>query len=198
KHHTKNTYFPRYYHAQLFMIFTVSALLSGCAGMMVDSLTRSGSTGDTYSEMKDTIPPPAEGTGRLYIYRTAASTETSYGPGAIGGSSKNRAWCDLDGKEFMLLWETFFYIDLTEGQHQLSCLSKYMRDVFSTSRNAKLRNTTVNKVNFLITNSSDTFVRLDATEVSKYIFQPIITDAADAHVEMKELPVLEEKERHRH
>jgi hypothetical protein len=192
-----NSTYRQHKLVHIFPIFTVAILLTGCAGMMVDAMYRSGATGNTYSEMKDEILPPSKGSGRLYLYRTELSTKTSYGPGNIGGSSKNIAWCDLDGNEFMLLWETFFFVDLPEGQHKISCLSAYMRDVFSNSRNDKLRNTSINEIDISITNSSETFVRLDATEASRYIFQPIITTATNAQSEMLNLPLLEEEHRHR-
>lgn len=181
----------------IFLFFALAIMLTGCAGMMVDALYRSGATGNTYSEMKDEILPPSEGMGRLYLYRTESSTKTSYGPGNIGGSSKNRAWCDLDGNEFMLLWESFFFLDLPEGQHKISCLSTYMRDVFSDSRDETLANASINEIDISISNSAETFVRLDATEASSFIFQPVITTATNAHSEMLNLPLLEEEHRHR-
>jgi len=64
----------------LFTLLTAAimlSMLSGCAGMMVDAIERSQATDKPYAEMAANLSPPSNGDGRLFIYRTEASTKTS-------------------------------------------------------------------------------------------------------------------------
>lgn len=95
-----------------------SLLTSGCAGLIIDSLTRSSETGKTYAELAP-IPIPVESNGRIYLYRTESSTSNSLVYGY--GIKKNNIYCSIDGHLYNLFWEVFMYHDLLPGEHEVLC-----------------------------------------------------------------------------
>ena len=169
------------------------ALLSGCAGMLQDSIGRSMSTGDTYNEISKTLSPPSDGMGRLYIYRTAKSTATHLAGNPISGMTlrKSISSCDIDGSEFRVMWETFAYVDLPEGRHEMSCPSGFLKTLFKDPSKAALYEST-NMIEITISRTSDVFVLLDMTMEGKSvvdsIFQPILVNSSQARTEISELP----------
>lgn len=174
-------------NASMFFMF---AILGGCTGMMMNSLSYSMHTGESYSEIVKTLPPPKEGMGRLYIYRTVASTASSISYGV--GIHKHIAVCDLDGKQFNITWESFFYVDLPQGQHEITCPVDYVKKrKLNTSNTALYEHT--DTLHFSISNALDAFVVLDLAmkdgEIATDIYQPILVDSTQATKEMMELPI---------
>ena len=70
-------------------------LLTGCVGMIADSISKSMLTGDTYAAMSATLEPPSEGAGRVFVYRTESSTKHSLMVGA--GLMKNPTLFTVNG-----------------------------------------------------------------------------------------------------
>jgi len=165
------------------IILYTLALLSGCMGMMADSIAKSWVTGETYEEMAATLPQPKEGSGRLFIYRSATSTKSSlkYGIGLV----KNSTLCTIDDTVYELIWEVFRYIDLPKGEHVVTCGRDVLqkRD-FWTSKPYYQRG--ANKILVSVPNVTDVFVRVEATELPPY-FQPVLVESAQGREEILKL-----------
>jgi hypothetical protein len=194
----KPVFFIKYLNAtkvvtQVTSMLGILALLSGCAGMLQDSIGRSMSTGDTYNEMAKALPPPSKGMGRLYIYRTEKSTASHLTGNPVSGMTirKSISSCDIDGSEFRVMWKTFAYVDLPEGQHKVSCPSTFLKALYSNPSKAALYAST-NLIEVTISHASDVFVLLDITMEGKSvvdsIFQPILVNSIQARKEIAELP----------
>lgn len=166
------------------VVLSTIALLSGCAGLLIDAMTRSSATGKTYGEMTKTLPPLTDGNGRLYIYRAETSTKTSLQYGY--GIAKNPTLFTVDDNAYDLIWEAFKYIDLPVGQYEVTCGSDVLEkvDFWSGKRQFKRG---ANKIQVSISNASETFVRLDGTK-EKPFFQPIIVETEQGSKEMWKLP----------
>lgn len=160
------------------------ALLSGCAGMVADSIARSIATDKTYGEMATTLPPLTDGNGRLYIYRTAASTKSSlyYGIGIM----KNPTLCTIDDTAYEIIYEVFKYFDLPMGQHEITCGLDVLKKSDRWSGKQYYQKG-ANKVQISIVNGAETFVRVDLVE-SKPAFQPLIVDNEQGRTEIVNLP----------
>lgn len=166
------------------VVISTLVLLSGCAGLVIDSMGRSMSTGETYGEMIKTLPPLTEGKGRLYIYRTEGSTKSSLQYGY--GIAKNPTLFTVDDDAYELIWEAFKYIDLPVGQYEVTCGSDVLKKVDFWGGKGHFQRG-VNKVQVSISNASETFVRLDGTK-EKPFFQPIIVKTEQASEEILNLP----------
>ena len=164
--------------------FSMMTLLSGCVGMIIDSIGKPMATKDTYGEMLSTLTPIKNGSGRLYIYRTENSTKTYLIIGV--GLSKNTVLCTVDNTVYDLIWEAFKYIDLPEGTHEVTCgidVTKE-RNIFTGQRYFQRG---VNKIQISISNGNETFVRVDVVEENPF-FQPIPVENSQGHKEIFELP----------
>jgi hypothetical protein len=168
---------------------SIMSMLSGCVGMMADSIARSMVTGKTYTDMAKTLPSPPAGHGRLYIYRTPASTHTSV---VINiGLLKNPTLFTIDDTAYELIWEAFEYFDLPEGQHEITCGTDVLKRVdFWTSKQYYQKGT--NKIQISISNASDVFVRVDSIK-EKPLFQPVIVESEQARTEIMKLPYQEKQ-----
>lgn len=165
-------------------VLSTLALLSGCAGLLIESSAKSKVSGKTYGEMLKTFPPMKDGNGRLYIYRTETSTKSTLVVGY--GLSKSVTTFTVDDTAYELIWETFRYFDLPEGQHEVTCGRDVIKKVDSwTGKRHYQRG--VNKVQVSVSNASETFVRLDGTKEMPF-FQPIIVKAGQGREEMLNLP----------
>ena len=82
-------------------MLSIIVKLSGCAGSMMNSLGKSMSTGKTYGEMRATRPKLEDGKGRLNVYRTKASTNTSLEIG--NGLQKNPTFVTVDDTAYKLI-----------------------------------------------------------------------------------------------
>ena len=166
----------------------VLALLAGCVGAMVESLAYSQVTGQNFSETKAGLPSPAAGNGRLYIYRTEASTGLSFEYGI--GFVRNPVLCTVDDDVYEIIWEAFRYFDLPTGQHEITCgedVVDISKDgVFSLSRGRHFQRGK-NKIHVLISEASETFLRVDVT-AEKPHFEPISVKAEQAQKEISDLP----------
>jgi hypothetical protein len=157
-------------------------LLSGCAGMMVDSMGKSWATDKTYNEMVSTLPVMAGGKGRVYIYRTESSTKSSLRYGY--GIAKNPTFCTVGNTAYELIWEAFKYIEFPEGQYEVSCGNDIRkRDGIFSHKFQKGENFIV----LAISSGSEVFIRADAIK-EKPFFQPILVKPEQAHEEMLNLP----------
>ncbi len=157
--------------AKFLILASFSIFISGCAGMLADAMVKATSTGKTYAELAP-IPAPINSDGRVYIYRTEASTKNSlvYGKGV----SKNYLFCVVDDQGFWLLWDVFMYKDLPSGLHEVSC-----------SKKARQRGT--QKLLLSVQNNKELYVRIDIIENK---LTPILVDAAIAKSEISNLPLL--------
>ncbi len=160
------------------------ALVSGCAGIIIDSVTRAKVTGDTYDELVNNIRSPEDGNGRIYIYRTESSTKNSlvYGIGIM----KNLTFCTVDNNAFELIWESFRYYDLPIGQHDVTCGLDVIKveDKWSGKHHFEKG---VNKIIVPVSNNSEIFVRVELISEKPY-YKPIIVEAEEGRNEIKSLP----------
>ncbi len=156
---------------KLFIVTCISLFVSGCAGMVADGMVKSTSTDKTYAELAP-LPDPINSEGRIYIYRTKASTKNRmvYGKGI----SKNYMFCVIDDQGFWLLWDVFMYKDLLPGLHEISCSTK-----------ARQRGT--QKLQLLVQENKELYVRIDIIENK---ITPILVEAAIAKSEISNLPRL--------
>ena len=150
-------------------VLSALALLSGCGagGLLVDSMGKTMVTDKTYGEMATALPPPTDGKGRLYIYRTEASTKTSLHYGI--GFEKNPTLYTVDNIAYELIWEAFKYIDLPEGQHEVTCGRDIVKKVDFWGRGYFQKGE--NRIQVSILNASETFIRVDGTK-EKPFFKP--------------------------
>jgi hypothetical protein len=170
-------------------IITVNSLLillSGCAGMMADSFTKSVITGKTYSELAP-LPTPINSDGRVYIYRTEDSTKSSIQYGA--GIRKNHMYCAVDDQVYYLLWEAFTYQDLTSGEHEVSCGDVYKNTEMFTPRNKRYQRGT-QKLQVLVRKNEALYVRIDLLDNKE---TPVLVDADIAKSEISNLPIIKSR-----
>lgn len=165
----------------------IMALVSGCAGIIIDSVTRAKVTGDTYDELINKLKSPEDGNGRIYIYRTESSTKNSlvYGIGIM----KNLTFCTVDNNAFELIWESFRYYDLPAGQHEVTCGVDVIKveDEWSGKHHYEKG---VNKIVVPVFNNSEIFIRVELIKEKPY-YKPIIVDVEEGKKEIKILPLQE-------
>ena len=166
---------------RLLALVLTASMLSGCMGLLADSITKSIATGDKYSEMAASIVPPSGNDGRLYIYRTEASTKTGlrYGIGLV----KNPTVCTVDDDASELIWETFKYFDLPSGQHQITCGSDVVKstDFWSGKRHYQRG---ANKVEISVSSQSETYIRVESVDG---VLKPVIVENAQGRAEIAEI-----------
>lgn len=172
------------------LIFLISSL-SGCAGLLLDAGGRSDATDKTYSEMRATLAKPVDGNGRLYIYRTKTSTKSSLQ--LFYGVAKNPTYFTVDDTAEELIWEAFKYIDVPEGYHEVTCGEDVLKGIPSIWNGYKGKfQKGQNKIQVLVSNGSETFIRLDAVKEEPF-FQPIIVTVDQGREEMSNLPYQNKK-----
>jgi hypothetical protein len=105
----------KYYKAAL--LICVCLLLNACipllvgvpVGLTISAMDPAKATGPTYSGLRDTLPPPSSGYGRLYIYRPTSVQ-----------------WCCqalvlVDGKPVGYVNHTgFIFADVLSGSHEIA------------------------------------------------------------------------------
>lgn len=170
-------------------VFIIGALasLSGCGGMLADSMARSWVTGDTYGELAASLPKTKEGSGRVFLYRTNASTSSSlnYGIGLV----KNSTLCTVDDNVYEIIWEVYRYVDLAEGPHVITCGSDVIKNknLWIGNRDFQNYQRGANQISVVIENSADIFVRVDTTSKEPPYFQPSLVDGELGRGEIFEL-----------
>jgi len=159
-------------------------MLGGCVGILVDSMAKSMATEETFSEMVSKFASLKDGSGRLYIYRTEASTKTSI---AINiGLVKNPTLCTVNDTAYELIWEAFRCVNLPEGQHEITCGSDVLKNVdFWSGRRHYQRG--ANKIKISILSGVETYVRVDGIGEKPY-FQPVLVENMQGREEIFELP----------
>ncbi len=158
--------------------------LSGCVGMVADSMAKSMVTGDSYATMTKSLAAPADGCGRLYVYRTEASTHSQIQVGI--GLLKNPTLVTVDDTAYELIYEAFEYFDLPQGQHEITCGTDIVKGVdFWTSRRTYQKGTS--RITVSIAAGSDVFVRLDSIP-EKPSFKPVVVEKEQALAEISKLP----------
>ena len=92
-------------------------LLVGCA-----------SSGVKFSEMAGTLPPPAAGQGRVYVYRTSA----------VGAALRPQVTFDgrVVGKAIP---KGFFYVDAAAGSHEIQTSTEVTRKLSLTLEPGQVR-----------------------------------------------------------
>jgi hypothetical protein len=68
------------------------ALLSGCLGAVLTKSAESEATGKRYSEFMVSAPGTPTGNGRLFVYRTSASTRHGLALNMDSRQTNSRAW----------------------------------------------------------------------------------------------------------
>jgi len=122
---------------QVFVIALVATLTSGCAGMIMDAIVQSERSSDkTFSELTKTRETIPTGKGRVFLYRTEASTISSLRYGI--GLQKNIVYCSLDGKLIAMYWELYLFLDVSPGEHNITCVKgKEIHNTLLFSVNSK-------------------------------------------------------------
>jgi len=101
-----------------FVLFCCTFLV-GCAGLAIDTLAKAISTTGTYSKLSKETPPPKEGSGRIYVYRTRESTRMGLSVGV--GLLKNPAVITVDSEAYEIVWEAYRYFDVPAGTYEITC-----------------------------------------------------------------------------
>jgi len=105
---------------KVLVIVLIATLTAGCAGMIMDAIVQSERSSDkTFFELTKTREAIPAGVGRVFLYRTEASTMSSLQYGI--GLQKNIIYCNLDGKLIAMYWELFLFLDITPGKHKMMC-----------------------------------------------------------------------------
>jgi len=166
----------------LTIVICTLTFLTGCAGMLADSMAKSWVTGETYGKMATTLAPPADGNGRLFIYRTNTSTKRSvqFGIGIV----KNATLCTVDDTAYEIVWEVFRYFDLPEGQHEVTCGQDILKKQSWSGKRSFQRG--ANKIQIQVSNAVDTFIKVDSTNEEPF-FRLAIVDNEQARKEIFEL-----------
>ncbi len=131
-----------------------------------------------------TLPTLTDGKGRIYIYRTESSTKSSLQYGY--GIKKNTTFCSVGDTAYELMWEAFRYIDLPEGQYEVTCGNDILKKVDFWSSKGHFQKG-VNRIQVSILSDSETFIKADAAK-EKPFFQPILVKPEQGHKEMHSLP----------
>jgi len=170
----------------ILVLAAIPVLGTGCVGIMADSITKSIATEGKFQDVVTTLPQRPPDTGRLFIYRTRSSTSHSL---VIGlGITKNPTVCTVNDDVFEILWETFRYVDLPIGEHDVTAGA----DIFR--RRGKLGKGS-NRLQLDVRVSGDIFIRIDATGDEKK-FRPVIVDENQAKAEIASLPFQPHGRRH--
>lgn len=102
----------------LLLLVSIGWLLTaiGCAGaiMAAGRSSEMGGAG-TYSELKESMTPPASGSGRLIVYLTGG------GPNVLswGGDVLANA-CTIDDTAYKINGAAYWYVDIPPGKHKVT------------------------------------------------------------------------------
>ena len=159
-----------------------AVILAGCergftgrdiAGAVMPSVT----AGAKYPEVMAANPVPPPGKGRLFVYRTAASTETHADP--LLGTVEKTVTCVLDQEIIFLASTAFIVRDLTPGPHEVSCHD--VRSSRSPSQGIGFRKGTQSLALSTVTGAS-AFVRIDPRDGKD---TPVSVDPSEAVREIR-------------
>ncbi len=165
-------------------MYMMMLIVSGCAGAIINSLSKSSITGENYSEIENHLKPPTDNKGRLYVYRSIDSTKNKFVYGI--GVQKNYTFCTVDDNAFQIIWEAFKYFDLPEGQHEVTCGNDILKIDNSWSGTHHYMKGS-NSINITISNSLETFLRVDWIK-DKPFFKPVIVSKEQGQKELMNLP----------
>lgn len=96
----------------LFVLLFFVIQSSGCAGLMVRSMAKSGSK-QKFSEVRESLSIPEEGYGRIFIYMTMGGSNAWNTAGVID-------YCTVDEKAYEFIGKSFFYADIPAGNHKIT------------------------------------------------------------------------------
>ncbi|MCW5635369.1 MAG: hypothetical protein KIT17_18675 [Rubrivivax sp.] len=166
-------------------VVSILPFFGGCAGLLVDAIAKSAVTGGPYSEVSKSFPAVPAGYGRVYLYRTEASTRTTLKGNVLTGALllKNPTVCSVGVHVHEVVWEAFMYIDVPEGPTEITCGDDVIGDV----RQQRYRKG-VNRLQLAVTKSAEHFVRVDVAP-EPAMFKPVLVDPAAARAEMASLPI---------
>lgn len=133
-----------------------SALLSGCLGAVLTKSAESEGTGKRYSELMASATGAPSGKGRLFVYRTSASTR--HGLALNYGITTNEFPCVVDKGAYLLMTEAYLELELDPGAHEVSCHDVLFRKGFPP-KFVYRKGTEVLTV--AISPAEDTYVRID-------------------------------------
>ena len=172
------------HHRSILALAATSLVASGCvqimSAAMIDGLNRNDWTGRTYAEEARSLPAAAPGHGRIFFYRTQASTTTLSEYGKV--MTKNVFYCMLDERLHKIIWEAFLPVAWEAGTFMFSCGGV----VASTDY---LGRETLNKeggqrLELTVRPQQDLFVRIDLVDGKP---TPVPVDPTVAKSEMADL-----------
>lgn len=138
------------------IVTVCGVLLSGCLGAVITRSAESEATGKRYSELMASATGAPTGKGRLFVYRTSASTR--HGLALNYGVTTNEFPCVVDKGAYLLMTEAYLKLDLDPGVHEVSCHDVLFRKGFPP-KFAYRKGTEVLTV--AISPAADTYVRID-------------------------------------
>ena len=120
---------------------------SGCMGILMRK-SMIGNEGK-YEELINTLPPIAEGKGRVFVYMTDGGATVINTFGIIAEP------LSIDNIMHFISGKTFFYVDLDVGKHKLTS-SKMIKGAFK-----KTIHEGENVLNFELLNQEIKYIRID-------------------------------------
>ena len=188
--YNKSNFSMKFYILSIILLSTIT-MLSGCFGMMAESIAKSAVTDKSYGEIASTLPPIADGNGRFYIYRTKASTKTSLNPTMLlgYGPSKNVVFFTVDDTAYEIIWETFRYIDIPEGHHEVTSGNNILKVVGGFGKHHFQKGE--NKIQCSVSNGSEIFIRIDAIKEKPFFLQ-VIVNSDQAMEEIRSYLIIKE------
>jgi len=147
----------------------------GCMGQVM----RNAATGEKFSDLRASLPSPADKHGRLFVYLTTggANAWNTYG---------DEDYCTVDSIAYRILGETFWYLDLPSGEHRITATG-----VQNNFLRGKPRYLGENSLDVEIREGESIYVHMNKTGLYQYgTWTPVIVDAETAEKEMATLDFL--------
>lgn len=130
------------------LLICVVLLNSGCMGMMMrNSLIGDGKT---YSELSESLPAVPEGKGRAFIYMVDGGPSVLNTLGIVGAA------LTIDNSVQFISGETFFYVDLNIGKHEVTASKVITGGVFK-----KTFGRGENAIDFVLSDRQVKYIRID-------------------------------------
>jgi len=165
----------------LVAIVGVVVVSSGCAPMMFHEAGLQGSS-TQYSTLKPSLPPPAQGMGRLFVYLTAGGPSASW---AIGIGPAMNGFLTIDDAVYAYLGGSYFYVDLPAGPHVVTSGEA----AFEASEVRRGQNV----IDINLAGGDASYVRIDLTGIGVgTIAAPVLVDSKTAEQEIAPLRMAKE------
>lgn len=147
------------------------------------TVMRNSATGESFSDVTATLSSVPENHGRLFVYLTTggANAWNTYG---------DEDFCTVDSVAYRILGETFWYLDLPNGEHRITATG-----VQNNLLRGKPRNLGKNALDVQISEGESIYVRMNKTGLYQYgTWTPVIVNATVAEKEMTQLNFLKNYE----